>query len=56
MKEKNIFKLGEKLGLKNDEINLLLEENNKKNEQSLTSMGPFDYPGTHYGTISIKDF
>ena len=56
MKEKNIYKVGVKLGLKNDEINLFLREINKKNEQSLNLIGPFIYPGTHYGSISIKDF
>jgi len=56
MKEKNIYKVGVKLGLKNDEINRLLVKTNIETEQSSLSMGPFIYPGTHYGTISIKDF
>lgn len=56
LKEKNIYKLGKELGLKNDEINQILEKTNKITEQPIISMGPFKYPGTHYGTISIKDF
>lgn len=51
-----IYNLGNQLGLNNDEINLLLVETKSETEQSSLSIGPDIYPGTHYGTISIKDF
>lgn len=56
MDETIIYNLGNQLGLNNDEIDFLIVDTNNQTEQSSLSMGPFIYPGTHYGTISIKDF
>ena len=53
-----IYNLGNKLRLNNKEIRRLLNNNNKAKQQSVLTIGPWppSYPGTHYGTISIKDF
>jgi len=51
-----VYNLGNQLGLNKNEINSLIVKTNSETEQSLISMGPIIYPGTHYGTISIKDF
>ena len=51
-----IYNLGNQLGLNNEELDYIMFGTNSETEKSSLSMGPFDYPGTHYGTISIKDF
>ena len=56
MDEPTIYNPGNQLGLNNNEIKSLIVKTNNDSEQSTLSMGPFIYPGTHYGTISIKDF
>ena len=56
MDETRIYYLANKLGVNTEEIDRLAIDSNNQREQPLLSMGPFIYPGTHYGTISIKDF
>jgi len=52
-----IYNLGDKLGLNNDEIRTMLNKYNETKQQAVITIGPYpSYPGTHYGTISIKDF
>jgi len=50
------YKLGNKIGLNKKDIKNVLENPNIKIEQPSLSIGGPDYPGTYYGTISIKDF
>jgi hypothetical protein len=52
-KKNNIYLLGKKLGLKYNEIDEIIT--NTKFEQVNISSGPNWYPGTHYGTLSIKE-
>jgi len=51
-----INNLVNQLGLDKKDINLILEKDKKTIEQPPLSIGPYIYRGTHYGTISIKDF
>ena len=51
-----IYNLGNELGLNNDEIRKILNNSNETKQQAVLTSGPYQYPGTHYGTISIKDF
>ena len=45
-----------RLGLSKQEIDLIMQNETKSNEQQFTSMGPDEYCGGYYGTISLKDF
>lgn len=54
-KIKSIYNLGKKVGLNNNDISYILKNTNTPIEQVSISTGP-DYPGTWYGTVSIKDF
>ena len=56
MDETIIYDLANKLGINAEEIDGLAIDSNNQREQPLISMGPFIYPGIHYGSISIKDF
>lgn len=51
-----IYKLGNKLGLSKDELNIIMNEQNIFSEKSSFSNGPNWYPGGRYGTISINEF
>ena len=53
-----IYNLGNQLGLNNKEIRRILNYNYKAKQQTVITIGPWppSYPGTHYGTISFKDF
>ncbi len=51
--EIKIYKLGNKLGLSNIDIENIIE--NSSLEQVYFSSGPPWYPGNRYGTVSIKD-
>ena len=55
MKKEEIYKIGKKLGMSNIEINQIFN-NNEHQELIAFSAGPDIYIGTHYGTVSIKDF
>lgn len=56
MKEEKLYKNGKKVGLTKREINIMLDNNSVTKEKTVLTMGPYPYTGTHYGTISIKDF
>ena len=51
-----IYKLGNKLGLNKNEINIMVDKQDFIQEQTSFSFGPSWYPGNRYGTISIHDF
>jgi len=51
-----LYQLGNTMSLNKKDINLILNENNKLQEQTYFSAGPNWYPGGRYGTISIKEF
>ena len=57
MAEESIYKLGEKLGLNSKDINTVLEKRTASDKPVSLSLRVDSYPkGTHYGTVSIKDF
>ena len=49
-----IIQLGKTVGLKKSDVKLIL--NTSANNQTSFLLGPPWYPGTKYGTISIKEF
>jgi len=51
----NILKLGRSLGLSDSEMTSLLRGASLEKEQACLSLGPPQYGGGHYGTISIND-
>jgi len=51
-----LIALGEKLGLNEENIDAMLKDIPTRNEQPSFSLGPPDYFGCYYGTISINDF
>jgi len=51
-----IYKLGRKLGLKKNDMDLILNDVDRTEEKSSFSTGPPEYMGAHYGSISINDF
>ena len=57
MDKSKIYNLGKQLGLNNNEIRTILNNNKETKQNTALTIGPWppSYPGTHYGTISIKD-
>jgi hypothetical protein len=56
MSKKDVYELGDNLGLNRTDIdNVLRDISNIKEEQSFVMSYP-TYAGLNYGTISIKDF
>ena len=56
MEKLAIYNLGNQLGLNNNEIRTILNNTRETKQQTVLTIGPYPYPGTHYGTISIRDF
>ena len=57
MKEiKELFVYAQMLGLQKSDIKEILNRRIDISESSNSSLGPPLYPGTHYGTVSIKSF
>jgi hypothetical protein len=54
--ESRIIELGRQLGLSLEEIHSLMDDMVQDSEQLKISLGPPNYPGTHYGTISVDAF
>jgi hypothetical protein len=54
--KENLYKIGNKLGLLKKDVKDILNSNGNGRERAYFSMGPSWYPGTKYGTISIKEF
>ena len=54
MIKEEIYKLCKKLNI--SDYRDILEDSNIINEQPSLSLGPPWYPGSKYGTISIKNF
>ena len=53
---KNIYNIGQNVGLSKEEIYDILNDITKRKEQPSFSIGPSCYPGSWYATVSIKDF
>ena len=57
MYRKNLYKLGEKLGLTKNDIDDALKSRTAGDKQASLSFGPGPYNwGSLYGTVSINDF
>ena len=56
LRNRNLYYIGKKLGMKKKDIDLVINDTNNIEEQSSSSAGPPWYPGTHYGTVSIDEF
>ncbi len=56
MSKKNIYRLGENLGLSRRDINNVLREISCVKEGQDFVMSSPTYAGLNYGTVSIKDF
>jgi len=54
--EINLTKFGQIMGLSRSDIILMLKDTKSINEQNSLSIGPPDYCGAFYGTVSIIDF
>jgi hypothetical protein len=51
-----IYRIGIDLGLGEKDIDSLMSKSMIENENAYFSFGPPRYPGSFYGTVSIKDF
>ena len=51
-----LIALGKKLALNEENIDAMLKDMPTRNEQPSFALGPPDYLGGYYGTISINDF
>ncbi len=51
-----LIALGKKLALNEENIDAMLKDIPTRNEQTSFTLGPPDYLGGYYGTISINDF
>ena len=51
-----IYNIITDLGINKHDLEFILKNSNPKSETSSMSLGPPWYPGSRYGTISIKEF
>ena len=56
METSELIALGEKLGLNKENIDAMLKDIQPRNEQPSFTLGPPEYLGGYYGTISINNF
>lgn len=56
LRNRNLYYIGKKLRLKKKDIDLVLNDTYRAEEQPSFSAGPPWYLGTHYGTVSINEF
>lgn len=56
MEMSELITLGKKLGLNGENIDAMLKDIPPRNEQPSFALGPPEYLGGYYGTISINDF
>ena len=57
MVEKNLYELGEKLGLNRNDIDQILRDEVRGRNQASLSLGVYEYDkGILYGSVSFYDF
>lgn len=57
MQKEDIYRLGNRVGLNKDDIDVVLNYELVSDEQAYLSCGPgWYFPGTLYGTVSTYDF